>query len=103
MPRTEQRDVMSSSLPRIHTVGRLRRRQVDAHVIDCPPSGGPARRYLALMKPARSIQFKTQHIVAIVAVVAAGVIVGRIFGLWAGIAAAIVVLGANEAIERARR
>ncbi len=55
------------------------------------------------MKPARSIQFKPQHIVAIVAIVAAGVIVGQIFGLWAGIAAAVAVLGANEAIERARR
>ena len=55
------------------------------------------------MKPSRSLQFKKQHIVAIVAVVAAGVIVGQIFGLWAGLAAAIVVLGANEAIERTRR
>ena len=56
-----------------------------------------------LMKPARSIQFKKQHIVAIIAVVAAGLIVGRIFGFWAGLVAAVVVLGANEAIERVRR
>lgn len=55
------------------------------------------------MKPARSIQFKKQHIVAIVAVVAAGVIVGQLFGLWAGLAAAVAVLGINEAIERSRR
>ncbi len=55
------------------------------------------------MKPARSIQFKKQHIIAIVAIVAAGVIVGQMFGIWAGLAAAVIVLGANEAIERSRR
>lgn len=55
------------------------------------------------MSNARSIQFKKQHIIALVAVIAGGVIVGQIAGLWAGLAAAAVVLGANEVIERRLR
>ena len=57
-------------------------------------------RYLAPMSKSRSIQFKKQHIIALVAVIAAGVIVGQAAGVWAGLAAAVVVLGANEVIER---
>lgn len=60
-------------------------------------------RYLAAMSKARSIQFKKQHIIALVAVIAAGIIVGQMVGLWAGLAAAAVVLGANEVIERRLR
>ena len=60
-------------------------------------------RYLAPMSKARSIQFKKQHIIALVAVIAAGVIVGQVAGLWAGLAAAAVVLGINEVIERRSR
>lgn len=60
-------------------------------------------RYLAPMSKARSIQFKKQHLIALVAVIAAGLIVGKIAGVWAGLAAAAVVLGVNEIIERRRR
>jgi hypothetical protein len=42
------------------------------------------------MSKVRSIQFKKQHIIALV-------------GLWAGLAAAALVLGANEVIERRLR
>jgi hypothetical protein len=52
------------------------------------------------MSKVRSIQFKKQHIIALVAIIAAGVIVGQVVGLWAGLAAAAVVLGVNEVIER---
>jgi hypothetical protein len=55
------------------------------------------------MSKSRSIQFKKQHIIALVAVIAAGVIVGQAAGVWAGLAAAVVVLGANEVIERRLR
>ena len=55
------------------------------------------------MSKARSIQFKKQHIIALVAVIAAGIIVCQAVGLWAGLAAAALVLGANEVIERRLR
>lgn len=55
------------------------------------------------MSKARSIQFKKRHIVALIAVIAAGVIVGQLVGLWAGLAAAAAVLAANEFIERRAR
>ena len=60
-------------------------------------------RYLPSMSNVRSIQFKKQHIIAMAAVIAAGVIVGQIAGVWAGLGAAALVLGVNEVIERRRR
>ena len=58
-------------------------------------------RYLAAMTKVRSIPFKKQHIIALVAVIVAGIIVGQMVGLWAGLAAAAVMLGANERRLRA--
>ncbi len=55
------------------------------------------------MSTARSIQFKKQHIIALIAVIAVGVVVGRIAGVWAGLAAAVVVLAVNEVVERRSR
>ncbi len=68
-----------------------------------PPARPLRPRYLAAMKSARSIQFKPQHIIALIAVVGAGLIVGNRFGVWAGLAAALVVLAINEVIERQLR
>jgi len=55
------------------------------------------------MKPSRSIQFKPQHIIALIAIFAAGVIAWQAAGWLAGVAAAIAVLAVNEVIERRAR
>ncbi len=55
------------------------------------------------MKSARSIQFKPQHLIVLVAVVLVGLVVGKLFGVWLGLAAAVAVLAVNEVIERQAR
>ena len=59
-----------------------------------------------MMKPmpqSRSIRLRRSQIIWLVAIVAAGVIVGVVAGVWWGIGAALVVLAINEVIERVQR
>lgn len=55
------------------------------------------------MPQTRSIHLRRSQIIWLVAIVAVGVIVGVVAGVWWGVGAAAILLVINEAIERVQR
>jgi len=51
----------------------------------------------------RSIQFRRSQIIWLMAIVAVGVIVGVVAGVWWGLGAAVIVLAISEVVERVQR
>lgn len=55
------------------------------------------------MPQTRSIHLRRSQVIWLVAIVAIGVIVGVVAGVWWGVGAAAILLAINEAIERVQR
>ena len=55
------------------------------------------------MPQTRSIQFRRSQIIWLIAIVAVGVIVGVLAGVWWGLGAAALTLAISEVIERVQR
>lgn len=55
------------------------------------------------MPQTRSIQFRRSQIIWLMAIVAVGVIVGVVAGVWWGLGAAVIVLAISEVVERVQR
>ncbi len=55
------------------------------------------------MPQTRSLHLRRSQIIWLLAVVAAGVIVGIIAGAWWGVGAAAIVLAISEVVERVQR
>jgi hypothetical protein len=51
----------------------------------------------------RSIRLRRSQIIWLVAIIAAGLIVGIVAGLWWGLGAAAILLAISEVIERVQR
>lgn len=51
----------------------------------------------------RSIKFQRSQLIAIIAIIAVGVVVGVLAGPWWGLGAAAIVLAVSEVIERVQR
>lgn len=51
----------------------------------------------------RSFRLRRSQIIWLVAIVAVGVIVGAVVGVWWGVGAAAIMLAVSEVIERAQR
>ena len=55
------------------------------------------------MPQTRSIQFRRSQIIWLMAIVAVGVIVGVVAGVWWGLGAAVIGLAISEVVERVQR
>ncbi len=55
------------------------------------------------MPQTRSFRLRRSQIIWLVAIVAVGVIVGAVVGVWWGVGAAAIMLAVSEVIERAQR
>ncbi|MGB0111707.1 MAG: hypothetical protein WBP59_00660 [Ilumatobacteraceae bacterium] len=55
------------------------------------------------MPQSRSIKFQRSQLIAIIAIIAVGVVVGVLAGPWWGLGAAAIVLAVSEVIERVQR
>jgi MFS superfamily sulfate permease-like transporter len=51
----------------------------------------------------RSIHLRRSQIIWLVAIVAVGLIIGIVVGVWWGVGAAVILLAINETIERVQR
>jgi len=56
-----------------------------------------------VMPQARSVRLRRSQIIWLLAVIAAGVIVGVVAGVWWGVGAAAIVLAISEVVERVQR
>lgn len=55
------------------------------------------------MPQSRSIRLRRSQIIWLIAIIAVGVIVGLVAGVWWGLGAAAIVLAISEVIERRQR
>jgi hypothetical protein len=55
------------------------------------------------MAQTRSVRLRRSQIIWLLAVVAAGLIVGVVAGVWWGVGAAAIVLAISEVVERVQR